>query len=85
MWQWPERDGYNSQSPDDVLEALRSNAKALAETVRDLTDDQLSRTLVYSYPEPTERTVLWLLRHTGHEGQHHLFDIDRIISTGGAR
>lgn len=80
MWQWPERDSYNSQSPVEVLKTLRANAAALAATLSELTPDQLSRAIVYSYPEPAERTALWLIRHTGHEVQHHLFDIGRIIS-----
>ena len=83
MWQWPERDAYNSQRPVAVLDELRTNAAALAATVRDLNGDQLGRRLVYSYPEPTERTVLWLICHTGHEARHHLFDIDRILGEGG--
>ena len=41
--------------------------------------DQLDRTMIYNYPERQERTVLWLIRHTAHEGHHHLLDVGRVL------
>jgi hypothetical protein len=42
--------------------------------------DDWQRRLVYNYPEPAERDLAWLARHTVHEGEHHLFDVDRLLS-----
>ena len=41
------------------------------------TDQDWSRRLLYNYPEPQEHDLAWLGRHTVHECEHHLVDIDR--------
>jgi S-DNA-T family DNA segregation ATPase FtsK/SpoIIIE len=35
---------------------------------------------VYNFPEPSERTVVWLGQHTLHDAEHHLLDIETVIS-----
>jgi hypothetical protein len=42
--------------------------------------DEWRGPLIYNYPEPVERDLAWLARHTIHEGEHHLFDVDRILT-----
>jgi hypothetical protein len=79
MWRWPERDNYNAQDPDSVLAGLVANASSFALDVRSVPPDAFERPLVYSYPEPTERTIRWLVRHTAHEGQHHLLDVKTVL------
>jgi hypothetical protein len=37
------------------------------------------RTVRYSYPEPTWRSLRWVARHTAHEVRHHLLDIRRQL------
>ena len=57
-----------------VRAELAADAAVFAVLVRELSDRQLERVLVFAYPEPAERTVDWLVRHTAHEGEHHLVD-----------
>ena len=38
-------------------------------------DEAWSRTLIYNYPEPTERDLAWVAVHTQHEAHHHLADV----------
>ncbi|MGH3665554.1 MAG: DinB family protein [Egibacteraceae bacterium] len=70
---------YNEQDPDEVLAELEATAEALAESLASLSDEQWARTGVYNWPEPAERSLTWIARHTVHEGIHHLGDIDAII------
>jgi hypothetical protein len=76
---------YNEQDPVVVVDALADGADALAVTLGSLTDEQWTRRGVYGYPEPTERDVRWIARHTIHEGQHHLLDIGRVLRAARGR
>jgi len=73
-----ERDGYNEQDRDQVLDDLERNAARFAELVETVTPDQWPRLMTRRPGD--ERTVLWLIRHATHEGVHHLHDIDRIVA-----
>jgi hypothetical protein len=44
-----------------------------------LSAEEWNRTAIYNYPAPTERTMVWLGRHTIHEGRHHLRDVDAAL------
>ncbi|WP_433047616.1 DinB family protein [Dactylosporangium sp. CS-033363] len=68
---------YNRQDPAAVLAALGSAAGLLATAFAALSPGQLDRIGLYPWPEPVPRTLLWLGRHTVHEGEHHLMDINR--------
>ncbi|GAA0732867.1 DinB family protein [Dactylosporangium roseum] len=72
---------YNSQDPAVVLRELAAAGDALAAAFAVLDEADLERTGVYPWPERVERTLLWLGRHTVHEGEHHLMDIGRAPST----
>ncbi|MET7401892.1 DinB family protein [Dactylosporangium sp. NPDC005572] len=71
-------DAYNDQEPSLVLAALSVAASALAASFAVLSAAELARTGRYPWPEPAERTLLWLGRHTVHEGEHHLLDVTRF-------
>jgi deoxyribodipyrimidine photolyase-like uncharacterized protein len=76
---------YNEQQPAEVAREIRDAAEALAATLESLDDGGWTRTGIYNYPERRVRTVEWIGRHTVHEGEHHLRDIDRLVrSTQGA-
>lgn len=60
----------------DVLRA----AEWLARTLDNLGESDWSRTLLYNYPEPTERSLRWLAAHTIHEVVHHRADIERLLA-----
>ncbi|WP_426505314.1 DinB family protein [Dactylosporangium sp. McL0621] len=68
---------YNSQDPAAVLAALAAAADVLATAFAALGPAELDRVGLYPWPQPTPRTLLWLGRHTVHEGEHHLMDIHR--------
>jgi hypothetical protein len=70
---------YNEQDPAQVLSALGANATALAAAFGALGPAELARVGLYPWPEPFERTLLWLGRHTVHEGEHHLMDVRRNV------
>ena len=76
---------YADESPDAVL-AYIDMAGALCATVfAGLDAATWARPLVYNYPEPSERDMAWLGRHTVHEGLHHLGDVRRVlVEAGGA-
>ncbi len=70
---------YNEQQPAQVAGEIRDAAESLAATLASLDDDGWNRTGIYNYPERRVRTVEWIGRHTLHEGEHHLQDIDRLV------
>ncbi|MGI5238053.1 DinB family protein [Dactylosporangium sp. CA-139066] len=70
---------YNEQEPGRVVADLGANASMLAAAFGALDAAQLDRVGLYPWPEPVPRTLLWLGRHTVHEGEHHLMDIGRGV------
>jgi hypothetical protein len=70
--------GYADESLDGVAAQIAMAADLCARVFDDLSPDQLRRTLIYNYPQPTERDVAWLGRHTVHEGVHHLMDVRAV-------
>ncbi len=67
---------YNEQEPTVVAAELQGAAGMLAETFDGLDEAAWERTGIYNWPTPTERDLIWLARHTVHEGLHHLRDVD---------
>jgi hypothetical protein len=39
-----------------------------------------TRSVIYNYPEPRERSLRWVAVHTVHEVHHHLLDIRRQLA-----
>jgi S-DNA-T family DNA segregation ATPase FtsK/SpoIIIE len=78
---------YGADPLAAVAEQLAMAAGLCALVFTELTPEQLARRLVYNYPAPTERDVVWLGRHTVHEGEHHLGDVraglDRVAPPTG--
>ncbi|MEU3315325.1 DinB family protein [Streptomyces sp. NPDC006656] len=77
-----EHEGYALQDPADVARQLTDAAALFANVLDRLSPAHWERTLVYSYPEPTERSVAWVAVHTLHELRHHLLDAGRPTATG---
>ncbi|HMG45133.1 MAG TPA: DinB family protein [Acidimicrobiales bacterium] len=78
-------DRYNEQAPLAVADQLAANGEALADWFAVLDADQWARRALYGYPEPTERDMRWLGRHTVHEGHHHLLDVGRVLRAARGR
>jgi hypothetical protein len=75
-----DHDGYASQRPDDVARQLQDAAHLLANTLDRLDEPSWTRTLVYNFPTPQQRSLRWAAVHTVHEVRHHLFDVRRDLS-----
>lgn len=70
---------YNDQEPEVVAAELSAAAEELAAALEALDGSDWLRTGTYNWPETRERTVEWIARHTVHEGEHHIMDIDRQL------
>ncbi|MFL6120382.1 DinB family protein [Actinophytocola sp.] len=75
-----EHDGYADQNPADVARQLSDAALLFTNVLRRLTAAAWAFTVLYRYPEPTERTLHWVALHTLHEVQHHLLDVQRQLT-----
>jgi hypothetical protein len=75
-----ERDRYNDQDPVEVSAQLGDAAERIATAFEWLSPVEWGRTGVYSWPTRAERTMAWLARHTIHEGEHHLLDLDASLA-----
>jgi S-DNA-T family DNA segregation ATPase FtsK/SpoIIIE len=75
---------YAAQAPNDVAHELKTAAELLAWAFSGLDDAQLQRPCIYNFPEARERTILWLGRHSVHEGEHHLRDVDAALRSAVA-
>jgi hypothetical protein len=72
---------YNEQDPAVVAAQLGMAAELIAQSFAVLDTDQYARRLLYNFPRPTERTVLWLGCNAVHEAHHHLQDVHRVLAT----
>ncbi|MBP2325153.1 hypothetical protein JOF56_005538 [Kibdelosporangium banguiense] len=70
-----DHDGYAEQTPEDVARQATDAAQLFTNVLDRLGDSDWARSLVYNFPEPTERSLEWLAVHTLHEVRHHLRDI----------
>ena len=70
-----EHDGYAEQNPARVAVQLDEAAYMFANVLARLGPDDWTRTIVYNYPAPSERTLRWVAVHTEHELRHHLRDV----------
>jgi len=75
---------YAEQASEEVGRELKVAAELLAWAFAGLEDSQLQRRCIYAFPEAHERTVLWLGRHSVHEGEHHLRDVDAALRAAAA-
>jgi hypothetical protein len=73
---------YAEYGPAGLAQEIVIVASWLARTLDLLRPSDWSLSLVYNYPEPTERSLEWLAAHTVHELVHHRGDIERLIAAG---
>jgi hypothetical protein len=72
---------YAREAPGQVAhDQLPVSAHLVARVFSERSPDEWQRRIIYNYPEPVERDLAWLGRHTIHEGEHHLFDVSRQVS-----
>jgi len=70
---------YDEQDPVVVADQIDGRADELSAAFAALDAAQWERTAIYNWPAPAERSMAWMARHTIHEGEHHLGDIDRLL------
>lgn len=73
-------DRYNGQDLIVVAGQITTAANALADALAALTPDQWDRSGVHHWPTTAERDVSWLARHSVHECEHHLRDVDEVLA-----
>jgi S-DNA-T family DNA segregation ATPase FtsK/SpoIIIE len=76
---------YDEQDPTEVAGAVAANASALADAFAALGPAEWARTGIYSFPEPTERSMRWMGQHCIHELHHHLLDVGRTLRVARGR
>ena len=74
-----EHDGYAEQEPEDVARQLADAAMLFSNVLSRLGHDDWNRTVIYNYPETSERSLRWVALHTMHEVEHHFLDIRNQI------
>jgi S-DNA-T family DNA segregation ATPase FtsK/SpoIIIE len=72
--------GYNQEAVQDVVDELDVATNLFAKVFDRLSAEQLERSCIYNFPEPTERDIGWLGRHTVHETKHHLDDMRSVLT-----
>lgn len=75
-----EHDGYAQQDPDDVARQLTDAALMFANVLDRLGPDEWDRSVMYNYPQRSERSLRWVAVHTVHEVRHHLRDVRRQLA-----
>jgi hypothetical protein len=76
---------YNEQDRAAVADDVAAHATTLATYIENFSNDDLSRTMHYGYPELAVRPLSWVAVHTVHEGEHHLLDIGRVLRAARGR
>jgi DinB superfamily len=71
---------YNEEEPEQVAMQTELAARLVSWAFAGLDGPDWDRFCIYNFPEPAERSLLWLAQHTLHEGEHHLRDIDRVVA-----
>jgi hypothetical protein len=70
---------YDAQRTSDALDQLEMAVELFALVFERVGPRGWDRTVLYNFPEPTERDVGWVGRHSVHEGVHHLADIEHVL------
>lgn len=71
---------YAAEPPSTVSMQLDMATTLFLWVFDGLTEEQLARPCVYTYPERTQRVIEWLLVHTAHEVVHHAVDVRRRLA-----
>ena len=71
---------YAEESPAAVADELDLAFRLVTTALSGRDEADWARLLIYNYPGPTEHDLAWLGRHTIHECEHHLVDIQRGLS-----
>jgi hypothetical protein len=70
---------YRSDTADDVAVELGAAASMIARLFDEIDEQLLLRLVQYGFPDPSERSLLWMGRQAVHEVEHHLGDIQENL------
>jgi hypothetical protein len=73
-------EGYAEQDANDVVRQLTDAAYLFANVLSRLGPNEWERTVMYNYPNLSERSLRWVGVHTVHEVRHHLLDVRRQLA-----
>lgn len=71
--------GYADEDVPTVADEMEMAAGLVARSFAGVSPEGTYRRCVYNFPQPSERTVVWLAQHTLHEGVHHVRDMDIVM------
>jgi hypothetical protein len=74
---------YSGEPIEQVLDELEMSARLCAMVFDGLDQAAWERPLLYNLPSAEAtgpHNVAWLARHTVHEGEHHLMDVNRVLA-----
>jgi hypothetical protein len=71
---------YAQETPAAVRAELALSFRLAATALSGRSEADWGRRLIYNYPGPTEHDLAWMGRHTLHECEHHLVDIERGLA-----
>lgn len=72
-----EQERYDERPYEDVSAALADGAVQLADLLEEVQPDEWERVARYSWGE---RDLLDMARNAVHEGVHHLWDVERVLT-----
>jgi hypothetical protein len=66
---------YKADTIAAMADELRTGATMFTRLFGAIDPDQLNRDVLYGWPEPTRRSILWMAQQAVHEIEHHRLDI----------
>jgi S-DNA-T family DNA segregation ATPase FtsK/SpoIIIE len=70
---------YSAHGPLEVLGQLSVAFELCATVFAGIEASAFARPFIYAWPEPAERDLAWLGRHTVHEATHHQHDVVAVL------
>jgi hypothetical protein len=70
---------YRRDTADEIAVELRAAAAMFARLFDEIDPELLPRIVQYGFPDPSQRTLLWMGRQATHEVEHHLGDIQENL------
>jgi hypothetical protein len=77
--------GYDEHVVADVLTHVEVAAELCATAFARIPTNAWTRRFIYNWPSASDHDLLWLARHTRHEGVHHVMDVRRCLAVAANR
>jgi hypothetical protein len=70
---------YRREQAGELAEELRRAGDMFTRLFGSIEPAALNRPVIYNYPSPTQRTLLWMGQQVVHEVEHHATDIEQNV------